>query len=192
MCASDIIAPTTVEPFSIKGLELLFSQITQVKGSARGIRTIIPTMYDPRARQSSDLLAELHRRYGALMGPPVRVNVRLSEAPAAGRTIYEYDPRSRGAVDYALLVEHISTVFGFQAAKDRRPTTDDHQDAVSAASPSAPNASRLAGAHASARPPECCPNCGRPLKFATLAGYRVAYCDHCRYKSQTLVGGPRR
>ncbi|HWQ15800.1 MAG TPA: AAA family ATPase [Roseiflexaceae bacterium] len=196
MCASDVIAPTTVEPFSIKGLELLFTQITQVKGSARSIRMIIPTMYDPRSRQSGDLLAELHSRYGALVAPPVRVNVRLSEAPAAGRTIYEYDPRSRGAVDYALLVEHISTVFGFQRAHDGRRTAGDQgaptrpTDATSAA---APPAVRPAPAAAAPAPlPDHCPNCGRPLKLATLAGYRVAYCDHCRYKAQTLAGGPRR
>jgi len=31
----------------------------------------------------------------------------LSEASGKGQTIYEYDPRSRGAQDYALLIRRI-------------------------------------------------------------------------------------
>jgi chromosome partitioning protein len=42
------------------------------------------------------------------------------------------------------------------------------------------------------RGPAGCPNCGHPLQFATLAGYRVAYCENCKYKNQTLAQGPRR
>lgn len=184
MAAGDIIAPTTVEPFSIKGLELLFSQVAQVKGSARGIRMIVPTMYDPRVRQSGELLAELRERYGALVAPPVRVNVRLSEAPAQGRTIYEYDPRSRGAADYAHVVEHISATLGYRPEERRPPpAAPAPQPRVSPPAPQPPAAAPL---------PTSCPNCGRPLKSATLAGYRVAYCDHCQFKAQTLASGARR
>lgn len=217
MAASDVIAPTTVEPFSVKGLDLLFSQVSQVKGSTRSIRAIIPTMFDPRARQSTELLAELRARYGELVTPPVRVNVRLSEAPAQGRTIYEHDPRSRGAADYAMLVEHISALFSFQPAKERQPqpaalrTSVVHTPAADQGAPleqaqsvdngaSAPRS----GASSSvvgqpARPPvspahlpERCPNCGHALKHTTLAGYRVSYCDNCHFKTQTLVNTPRR
>nr|PZN22514.1 MAG: cobyrinic acid a,c-diamide synthase [Chloroflexota bacterium] len=196
MAASDVIAPTTVEPFSIKGLEMLFSQVSRVKGSGRSIRAIVPTMYDPRSRQSVDLLAELRARYGSLVAPPVRVNVRLSEAPAQGRTIYEHDPRSRGAADYAVLVEHISALFGFQPPRDEQPVRDQPAAATPHAAGAAPSLvtrpAPTTNAHSPAPLPDHCPNCGRELRYATLAGYRVAYCDHCRYKAQTLAGGPRR
>jgi chromosome partitioning protein len=208
MAAGDIIAPTTVEPFSIKGLELLFSQVSQVKGSTRGIRMIVPTMYDPRVRQSGALLAELHERYGALVAPPVRVNVRLSESPALGKTIYEYDPRSRGAADYAQVVEYVSHAFGFTTpdqrptAKDQGPKAEDQrlraesQNGV-AATTSTPSGSEQASVVVGRSSlanilPQHCPNCGRALKYATLAGYRVAYCDNCHYKTQTLASGARR
>jgi chromosome partitioning protein len=36
-----------------------------------------------------------------------------------------------------------------------------------------------------------CPYCGRPLQRATVAGYRVAFCDHCKYKQQELVANSR-
>jgi len=39
----------------------------------------------------------------------IRQNVALNEAQAAGKSIYEYDPESNGAQDYAKLVEEILT-----------------------------------------------------------------------------------
>jgi chromosome partitioning protein len=187
VCASDVLVPTAVEHFSLKSIDLLFSQVARVKGHNGGIRMIIPTMYDPRMRQSGELLDALRRRYGTLVAEPVRVNVRLSEAPTLGRTIYEYDPRSRGAADYALLVERVSDLFGFHPTP--RPA-----DRTSSLPPpagtetAAPSA--LANGAFGALPG--CPNCGHPLQHATLAGYRVTYCEHCKYKTQTLAGGPRR
>jgi chromosome partitioning protein len=214
--ASDVIVPTAIEHFSLKSIELLFTQIAQIKGNRSSVRLIIPTLFDPRVRQSGELLEQLRARYGALVADPIRVNVRLSEAPTLGQTIYEYDPRSRGAVDYALLVERISTMFGFRAvpremAHTMPPTPD-------SAPPSASQFSSTSSGRASVgmpppapappsvgiqrRPPAAtnglfkgppaCPNCGQPLQHATLAGYRVSYCDNCKYKTQTLAQGPRR
>jgi chromosome partitioning protein len=37
------------------------------------------------------------------------------------------------------------------------------------------------------QPQTTCPHCGRELRHATVAGYRVAFCDHCKYKRQELV-----
>jgi chromosome partitioning protein len=191
VCASDVLVPTAVEHFSVKSIDLLFEHVTRIKGHSGGIRMIIPTMYDPRMRQSGELLAELRARYGALVAEPVRVNVRLSEAPVRGHTIYEYDPRSRGAADYALLVERVSELFGF--GPTLRPALQVALAPAAAVAPSQPvpplPQPPLNGAFGA---PPGCPNCGHPLQHATLAGYRVSYCERCKYKTQTLAGGPRR
>lgn len=182
MAARYVIAPTVVEHFSVKSLEMLFEQVARVKGNSAAIRMIVPTMYDPRVRQSSELLDELRARYGPMVGPPIRVNVRLSEAPRLGKTVYEYDPRSRGAADYAQLVERLSEMFPFESQPAPKPVT--------APSPAAPTSGN--GAAHAARPdwkPQAgmCPYCGRRLEHVTVAGYNVAYCDNCRYKTQKLV-----
>jgi chromosome partitioning protein len=192
MCASDVLAPTAVEHFSLKSIELLFEHVKRIKGHSGGIRMIIPTLFDPRMRQSIDLLSELRSRYGALVAEPVRVNVRLSEAPTLGRTIYEYDPRSRGAADYAALVERVSDTFGFRPApRAAAPAPAEARPAPPAPAPaaSAPVATRQPTVNGA---PNGCPNCGYPLQHATLAGYRVTYCERCKYKTQALAGGPRR
>jgi chromosome partitioning protein len=210
--ASDIVVPTTVEPFSLKGLEMLIGQINRVKGGSGSLRAIIPTMFDPRMRQSVDLLAQLRDRYGGLVLAPIRINVRLSEASAQGRSIYEYDPRSRGAIDYAQLVEQLSSVWSFSPAPPPAPRRvesaqrSQHNGAQPhvVARPTAPAAEPVVPV-APARPvapasepvvlgagsmlSTSCPNCGGALRRTTVAGYRVAYCDHCRYRRQELANG---
>lgn len=204
-CATDVIVPTAIEHFSLKSIDLLFAQVARVKGNSSCIRLIIPTLFDPRVRQSGELLGALKARFGPLVADPIRVNVRLSEAPTLGKTIYEYDPRSRGAVDYALLVERMGAMFSFRpGARDSNanlpatPIAPDLVRSIAAPAPPAPaNPATPAepvpvAPNVQFRPPEGCPNCGHPLQFATLAGYRVAYCEHCKYRHQTLASGPRR
>ena len=191
VCATDVLVPTAVEHFSLKSIDLLFNQVARVKGNSGSIRMIIPTMYDPRVRQSSELLAELRGQYGPLVSSPVRVNVRLSEAATRGQTIYEYDPRSRGATDYALLVERVSTMFGFRAAT---PSVSPAPTATADGSALAPGGRAPTTLYDDSGPgaSQSCPYCGRPLQHATLAGYRIAFCEHCKYKTQILASGPRR
>ncbi|MFV9503905.1 MAG: AAA family ATPase [Oscillochloridaceae bacterium umkhey_bin13] len=206
--ASDVIVPTTVEPFALKGLEMLVAQLRQLKGSTSSLRMIVPTMFDPRTRQSVDLLAQLHERYGELVAPPIRVNVRISESSAQGQTIYEFDPRSRGAADYAVLVEQLSQLWGFAppprpAAMAPRPSARQPAPAAPPPPPGTP-APVESPTIPPSRPAEpivtgtgnmlasACPNCGNPLQRATVAGYRVAYCDQCRYRRQELLSGAPR
>ncbi len=200
LAAGDVLVPTAVEHLALRGIELLQAQLQRVGSSA--IRCIVPTMYDSRQRQAHELLAQLKARYGALVTEPIRVNVRLSEAPAVGRTIYEHDPRSRGAVDYAHLVEHVATALGLgptvapsasspARSAERQP---EHVPVVVAS----PEGSARGAATRHERPlfqgttHEPCPVCSQPLQQAVMAGYRIRYCDHCHYKRQELVQGLRR
>ncbi|MEI7646133.1 MAG: AAA family ATPase [Chloroflexales bacterium] len=185
--ATDVLVPTTTEPFSLKGLEMLIQQIRQVKGGTGALRAIVPTMYDARTRQSVELLESLRVRYGDLVLPPIRVNVRLSECSAQGQTIYEYDPRSRGAIDYAQLVEQMSERMSIGSAA-ARPSPAPPQAAQPRPASAEPPLVTGAGSMLSAS----CPNCGRPLQRATVASYRVTYCDHCKYRHQDLAAGGRR
>ncbi len=52
-------------------------------------------------------MAQLKAHYGASLCQPIRYNVRLSEAPGFGQTIWEYDPGSAGAKDYESLTRRI-------------------------------------------------------------------------------------
>ncbi|MBM7844067.1 AAA family ATPase [Herpetosiphon giganteus] len=206
MAASDIIVPTALEHLALQGLRQLGRNITRIKGTMGALRMIIPTMFDGRNRQSHRLLASLREEYGTLVTDPVRVNVRLSEATAEGKTIYEYDPRSNGAIDYAALVEKLSEVFNFQAKpmpeQVAQPVNNGLPNPARTAAPveipPPPQPALVSNLQAEEKPNfrgpvrEECPHCGRPLEQVMLAGYRVYFCDHCKYKRQELASGVRR
>jgi chromosome partitioning protein len=230
MAANEVLVPTTVEHLSIKGLALLFKQIARITVGSSIIRMIVPTMFDPRLNQSRTMLKHIQQTYGSVVGEPVRVNVRLSEASWHGKTIFEYDPHSRGAVDYARLVKTLSGQWEFQppakASPPPQPATADHiptnggqnppqpvpqpqpatpsrylAHTTSAAQATSPLSNASSHPSSADQPdhvkpisnlPLKCPYCGHALRRSTVAGYRVAYCDNCRYSQQELAVEGRR
>ena len=40
-----------------------------------------------------------------MLQPPIRRNIKLAEAPSFGQTIFQYEPTSHGAADYAALAQ---------------------------------------------------------------------------------------
>ncbi|HEX6289900.1 MAG TPA: AAA family ATPase [Herpetosiphonaceae bacterium] len=199
MATRDVLTPTIIEPLALRGIELLERQLQRIGTGT--IRCIIPTMFDGRQRQANTLLANLRSQYGRIVTEPIRVNVRLSEAPAVGRTIYEHDPRSRGALDYAQLVEHIATVFDLRPRMPAPtpPAARERPRYNLPPSPAPAQAQHNGGTANGQEAPlfqgpthEPCPTCRQPLQQTVLAGYRVRYCNHCHYKRQELVQGVRR
>ncbi|MCK6628445.1 MAG: ParA family protein [Anaerolineae bacterium] len=109
----EVFIPVSMELLALAGaqqfLEYLKS-ISRMLGKGATIRLIIPTFFDPRRQVSLRVLAALEKTFGDRVTLPVRVDTKLSEAPGEGKTIFEYAPRSRGAVDYARLTEAVATM----------------------------------------------------------------------------------
>jgi len=62
---------------------------------------------DRRVKKSQQIYDMLLEYYHARVCDPIRYNVRLSEAPGEGKTIFEYNSRSAGAEDYRSLASRI-------------------------------------------------------------------------------------
>lgn len=103
--ADEIIAPVTMETLAIQGLFDYKARIERI-GAAQ-LRYIVPTMKDVRRAQTAEIETQLRDRFGAMVAEPIRVDVRLSEAPAHGQTIFEYAPTSRGAADYEQFTQKV-------------------------------------------------------------------------------------
>jgi chromosome partitioning protein len=109
----EVFIPVSMELLALAGAQQFMEYLKSVSrmlGKGATIRLIIPTFYDPRRRVSQRVLAALEQTFGDRVTKPVRVDTMLSEAPGSGKTIFEYAPRSRGAIDYARLTEVIATM----------------------------------------------------------------------------------
>ncbi|GAB4495404.1 MAG: hypothetical protein OHK0052_02790 [Anaerolineales bacterium] len=107
--AEEVLAPVSLEALTLQGLNEFGRSMAAIQKyhAELRLRYIVPTFYDRRVRKSEEILAQLQQHYPAEVCAPVRYNVRLSEAPGYGQTIFEYAARSSGAEDYAALVERI-------------------------------------------------------------------------------------
>jgi len=104
----EVFIPVSMEMLALAGAMQFMSYlrtISRMLGRGATIRLIIPTFYDPRRRVSDQVLQSLVNDFGSRVTHPIRIDTLLSEAPGAGKTIFEYAQRSRGARDYARLAE---------------------------------------------------------------------------------------
>ena len=107
--AQEILAPVSLEVMTVQGLAEFNRHLEAIQKYRRELelRYILPTFFDRRVRKSGEILAQLQTHYPAKVCTPIRYNVRLSEAPGYGQTIFEYAPNSPGAADYQNLVERV-------------------------------------------------------------------------------------
>jgi chromosome partitioning protein len=107
--ADELVLPAKLDFLSIPALEktrLFVKEENASREKPLRIAGVLPTFYDLRTAVSTELLETLRERFTKILSP-IRINVALAEAPAVGKTIFEFDGSSRGAVDYALLAEDL-------------------------------------------------------------------------------------
>lgn len=107
--ATEVLAPVSLEVMTLQGLADFIHSLAAIQKYNPDLKLqyVLPTFFDRRVKKSGEILEQLRLHYPAQVCPPVRYNVRLSEAPGYGQTIFEYAPASTGADDYRLLTERI-------------------------------------------------------------------------------------
>ena len=109
MAASEVLCPVALQGPALEGLKTFFGYLVSVQKENRdlNLKYVLPTMFDRRTRQSFEIYKKLKRLFTRQICEPVRHNVRLSEAPGSGKTIFEYDGRAVGAKDYFKLARRL-------------------------------------------------------------------------------------
>ncbi len=107
---TEVLVPVSLEVMSIQGLVEFLKSIASIQKYRPqvSLKYILPTFLDKRVGKSVSILEKLQGLYGNNICEPIRYNVRLSEAPAYGQTIYEFAPGSNGANDYRELVRKVA------------------------------------------------------------------------------------
>lgn len=105
--ADQLIVPVACDFLSLVGVKQVMKTLRNVNRVLLhpiSVMGILPTFYDMRNKISDEAVKTLRGHFHDKVLPPVRVNTRLKEAPAESKTIFEYAPESRGAIDYRRLV----------------------------------------------------------------------------------------
>ncbi len=109
MAVNEVLCPVALQGPSLEGLKTFFGYLlsAQKQNKMLELKYILPTMFDGRTRQSFEIYRKLKRLFTKQICHPIRLNVRLSEAPSLGKTIFEYDQRAAGAQDYRKLARRL-------------------------------------------------------------------------------------
>jgi chromosome partitioning protein len=107
---SEALIPVSMEYLSLVGVRQSLDHISilcEELGHDLSVSYIVPTMADARYSKTTEVLRMLKRSFKGVVTSPVHSNVKLSEAPSFGKTVFEYAPRSTGARDYQKLTDQI-------------------------------------------------------------------------------------
>jgi chromosome partitioning protein len=111
MVVNELLIPMPMSHLALVGTYQVIGTlkaISKIPNHQVRLAWIVPTLYNGRLRKDRAILASMQRQFPNEVAEPIRSNVRLAEAPAYQKTIYEYAPRSYGAQDYAALVELVA------------------------------------------------------------------------------------
>jgi chromosome partitioning protein len=106
--ADGIIVPVACDFLSLVGVRQVIKTVKNVNSLLHHpvqIHAVLPTFYDARARICRDAVDALREHFGDRVLPPIRQATRLKEAPAQGKTIFEFAPESNSAEDYGQVVD---------------------------------------------------------------------------------------
>lgn len=102
--ADSVLIPMQCEYFAMEGLAQLVSTIRSVKKRFNPhlyIEGLVLTMFDKRNKLTHQVAAQIQTHFkDQLLKTVIPRNVRLSECPSHGQTIFDYDLQSSGAIAY--------------------------------------------------------------------------------------------
>jgi chromosome partitioning protein len=106
-----VLIPLQTEFLAVQGLAKIKQVIDKVKmrlNKQLEMSGVIATMYDSRRVLNRDVVDTIHKYFGdKVFNTYIRDNVALAEAPAQHKDIFDYLPKSPGAVDYLALSKEI-------------------------------------------------------------------------------------
>lgn len=109
--STTVLIPVQAQFLAVQGMSKLFSIITKVQqriNKGLEVEGIVITLYNPNITLNKNIFDFLHKNYpNKVFNTFIRNNVSLAEAPANGKDIFEYNPKSNGALDYMSLCEEL-------------------------------------------------------------------------------------
>ncbi len=109
--ADRVIIPLQCEYLATRGLTLLLKTLEKVQARLNRelrIEGILATMFDGRTTHANEILTELRTNFpGQVFETVIKSAVRVKESPAAGLSIFDYDPNHDVAKAYVRLAQEV-------------------------------------------------------------------------------------
>jgi len=98
------VAPHRLDMEALAGFLGLVEELKPRLGRTPELLGILLTMVDHRTQLTDEVVAAIRKQYGSkVFRTEIPINVRLAEAPAEGRPIFDFASWSTGAAAYGLL-----------------------------------------------------------------------------------------
>ena len=113
-----VLIPISADYLALKGALALDRTLTALEHvlKRRVERRFVLTRFDGRRRMSHDIAGQVEARFGVeLCRTRIAETVGIAESPAFGKDIFSHAPGSRGAHDYASLLEELLSSGFFEA-----------------------------------------------------------------------------
>ena len=119
--AKEVFIPLQPHFLALQGLSKLFETTALVKRRLNRdlvVSGIVLCLYETSTRLAADITDDLMRfleqsdprapwKNAKIFDSRVRRNIKLAEAPSFGQSIFDYAPKSPGALDYAALIAEV-------------------------------------------------------------------------------------
>jgi chromosome partitioning protein len=119
--AREVFIPLQPHFLALQGLSKLFETTALVKRRLNRelvVSGIVLCLYETSTRLAADITDDLMRfleqsdpkapwKNAKIFESRIRRNIKLAEAPSFGQSIFDYAPKSPGALDYAALVTEV-------------------------------------------------------------------------------------
>jgi chromosome partitioning protein len=111
VASTDVIVPVQTHYYALEGLRQLLETVQIVKERFnRQLRSlgILLTFVETRTSLSREVQRQMREFFGDLVFDTViHRNVRLAEAPSAGKSIFSYSPNNKGSTEYLALAREV-------------------------------------------------------------------------------------
>lgn len=108
--ADEVLIPLQCEWFGLEGLAKIVNILDEIRDSGANpglvLEGIVMTMYDGRTRLSREVVEEVTKYFPEeIYQQVIPRTIRLGEAPAHNKTIFEHDPTGLGAEAYGKMAD---------------------------------------------------------------------------------------
>ena len=137
LAAADyVFIPLQAHFLALQGLGMLLETVSLVQQRINPrliVGGVLLCMHEQQTRLAGEVVADLEEFLDAARGSdvpwananifetPIRRNIKLAECPSYGKTIFDYDPYSHGALDYDGLADEMLRFFSPKATAPEKP-----------------------------------------------------------------------